>query len=160
IEVRNTAGRLGWKIDTRASGGYVVAPGSVIAGVAYTVVVDLPPAPLPAWIVDQLTTTPLPEKSGSAMPADRQRRREYVAAAIRGELSRVLTAPPRTRNISLFKAASQLGQLVATGDLDQAVAHAALVTVGQAVGQSATEANKTVASGLRNGATKPREAAA
>ena len=160
LELRNTAGRLGWKIDTRASGGYVVAPGSLIAGITYTVVLDLAPAQLPAWICDQLIDRPAAELSGTAIPADPRRRREYVAAAIRGELTRVLTAPPGTRNTNLFKAASQLGQLVATGDLDQAVAHAALVTVGQAVGQRPTEANKTVASGLRNGAAQPRKEAA
>ena len=30
--LRNTAGRAGWKIDTRAGGGYVVAAGSTVAG--------------------------------------------------------------------------------------------------------------------------------
>jgi hypothetical protein len=30
--LRNTAGRLGWLIDTRAAGGYVLGPGSLING--------------------------------------------------------------------------------------------------------------------------------
>src|SRR5690606_4438245 len=39
-ELRNTAGALGWKIDTRAHGGYVVGAGSTIDGNRYTVVDD------------------------------------------------------------------------------------------------------------------------
>ena len=40
--LRNTAGTLGWKVDTRAHGGYVVAPGSVVDGRAIPVVVSRP----------------------------------------------------------------------------------------------------------------------
>jgi hypothetical protein len=166
----NTAGRLGWKIDTRSAGGYVVAPGSVIGGVRYAVVADLPPAPLPGWIADQIRRDPAGHMP-APLPVDQRRRAEYVAAAVHGELARVLS--PRNlaarnigpgehgpgRNTDLFKAASQLGQLVATGDLDHAVVFAALTTAGQAIGLDASEAAKTVASGLRNGMSKPRQPA-
>ncbi len=52
-ELRNTngdRGGLGWKVDTRAHGGYVVAAGSTVAGRAYAVALDCDPAPLPAWL--------------------------------------------------------------------------------------------------------------
>ena len=43
--------RLGWLIDTRARGGYVVGPGSIVSlpdGTGrYEVTYDRPPAPLP-----------------------------------------------------------------------------------------------------------------
>ncbi|MDI1466450.1 bifunctional DNA primase/polymerase, partial [Catellatospora sp. KI3] len=42
-QLRNTAGRLGPLVDSRAHGGYVVAAGSVIDGVPYAVCVDLVP---------------------------------------------------------------------------------------------------------------------
>ena len=47
---RNTAGRIGWHIDTRAAGGYVVAAGSIVDGRPYTLVHDPEPAELPAWL--------------------------------------------------------------------------------------------------------------
>jgi hypothetical protein len=174
VQLRNTTGRLGWKIDTRAAGGYVVAPGSLINGVAYTIVLDTPPAPLPGWIARQLTTTPDTSApvSESAMPTEAQRRRDYVAAAVRGELARILSPTNLAarhigphdkgpgRNNALYQAALRLGQLVATGDLDHTVIHAVLVTAGRATGLDHTEATKTVASGLRTGMSKPREKAA
>ncbi|MGH3659719.1 MAG: bifunctional DNA primase/polymerase, partial [Micromonosporaceae bacterium] len=46
----NTADRLGWKIDTRGHGGYVVAAGSVIGGQRYRADVIRRPAVLPNWI--------------------------------------------------------------------------------------------------------------
>lgn len=69
-KLRNTAGRLGWCIDTRATGGYVVAPASVIAGRPYVVVSAAEAAPLPAWLATRLTeqvisspTRPLPVRA-------------------------------------------------------------------------------------------------
>jgi hypothetical protein len=54
VELRNTAGLLGWKIDTRAHGGYVVAPGSTTSASAYTVTDGRPvaelPGCLPGWL--------------------------------------------------------------------------------------------------------------
>jgi hypothetical protein len=58
LRLGNTLGRsergLGWLIDTRGRGGYVVAPGSFVdlpdgAG-RYEVAYDRPPAPLPDWL--------------------------------------------------------------------------------------------------------------
>ncbi len=43
-ELRNTTGErggLGWKVDTRAHGGYVVAAGSTVAGRPYAVALDV-----------------------------------------------------------------------------------------------------------------------
>jgi hypothetical protein len=37
LELGNSAGRLGWKIDTRGHGGYVLAPGSIIEGHRYRI---------------------------------------------------------------------------------------------------------------------------
>ena len=60
--LKNTSGDssrgLGWLIDTRGHGGYVVAPGSFVdlpdgAG-HYEVACDRPPAPLPDWLAGLL----------------------------------------------------------------------------------------------------------
>jgi hypothetical protein len=52
----NTAGTLAKDIDTRGEGGYIVAPGSEIAGFEYYISDDSPrdPAPLPEWIKEKL----------------------------------------------------------------------------------------------------------
>ena len=77
-QLRNTAGRLGWLIDARATGGYVLAPGSLIGGKPYTVINPDPPEPLPGWLADRLTADPAPpEVTGTALadtagPATRQ----------------------------------------------------------------------------------------
>ncbi|MFF1371960.1 bifunctional DNA primase/polymerase [Streptomyces virginiae] len=40
-----SAGRLGWKVDTRAWGGYGVAAGSTVGTGSYEIIHDGPPAP-------------------------------------------------------------------------------------------------------------------
>src|SRR5882757_3293043 len=57
-ELRNTQGRLGWRIDTRAAGGYVLAAGSTTATGTYAVLDDRTPMPLPRWLTARLTPPP------------------------------------------------------------------------------------------------------
>lgn len=54
----NREGALGaYAINVRAGNGYVVGPGSVHeTGVVYTVIADLPPAPLPDWVIEAIGT--------------------------------------------------------------------------------------------------------
>jgi KaiC/GvpD/RAD55 family RecA-like ATPase len=49
-----SAGRLGKGLDTRSSGGYIVAPGSSIGGARYEVLLDADVAPAPGWLVGLL----------------------------------------------------------------------------------------------------------
>jgi Bifunctional DNA primase/polymerase, N-terminal len=55
---RNTAGRIGWHIDTRAAGGYVVAEGSTVGGLLYVALDTSSPAELPDWIAARLAPPP------------------------------------------------------------------------------------------------------
>src|SRR6266496_61505 len=66
VTLRNSAGRLGWLIDTRAHGGYVVAAGSRVAGHTYVALVDISPARLPGWLAERLTD-PDPAPSNDAV---------------------------------------------------------------------------------------------
>jgi hypothetical protein len=157
LTLRNSAGRLGWLIDTRAVGGYVVAAGSTVAGRAYTTLVDIGPAALPDWLAQRLTDSdPAPADTvtgGVGSPT------AYAAAALRGELDRVLAAQPGQRNHTLNAAAFALGQLVAGGLLGHQLAEDALTLAGQSIGLPAGECAKTIRSGLDAGGRTPRTAA-
>jgi Bifunctional DNA primase/polymerase, N-terminal/AAA domain len=56
--IRNSAGKLGPLVDVRASGGYVVAAGSVTPAGAYELLDDMDPQPLPGWLAELLTAPP------------------------------------------------------------------------------------------------------
>jgi bifunctional DNA primase/polymerase-like protein len=162
--LRNTAGTgLGWKIDTRAHGGYVVAPGSIVDGRAYEITADQEPAPLPDWLLDRLRPAPLPPAPEHPVPVPSSRRSRYLDAALRAEAAKVQQAPDRQRNATLYAAALALGQLVAGGALPEDEVRAALLTAAGrhiAVGAySERQAHQTIGSGLRAGANRPRQVA-
>ncbi|PRX61427.1 bifunctional DNA primase/polymerase-like protein [Nonomuraea fuscirosea] len=164
-DLRNTAGKLGWKIDTRARGGYVVAPGSTVTlpdGTgSYDVLHDPPPAPLPSWLADHLTTQPSVSSAGAVLNAcGGDRAAGYALAALRGEIQRVLDAVPGTRNTMLNLAAFALGQLIAAGLLPRALAEACLLNAAEATGLDLREAFTTIRSGLDSGHRRPRRTAA
>jgi hypothetical protein len=65
-ELRNSAGRLGWLVDTRAHGGYVVGAGSSVHRRPYSVAHDTMPATLPSWLAERLTDPEPTSKSTAA----------------------------------------------------------------------------------------------
>jgi hypothetical protein len=163
-ELRNTQGRLGWLIDSRAAGGYVVGAGSTAAGRRYSTVHDITPAALPGWLSVALMAAPAPAQLTAPIQLATARRSSYLDAAIRAETERVTTADEGKRNLNLYKAAVALGQLVAGGALTDAEVRAVLTdaAAGQiaAGAYTAREADKTISSGLRAGAKRPRQVAA
>lgn len=149
-ELRSTAGRVGWKIDTRALGGYVVAPGSELAAGRYVIVDDRPSVALPSWLALALRP-PAPALSSHPAPGPSHidRTNEYGAAALHGEVDRVLAAPPGTRNAALNLAAWNLGRLVAAGLLDRSQVEDVLCQAGYtAGGQTPAGVSATVRSAI------------
>ena len=145
---RNTAGRLGWHIDTRAAGGYVLAAGSVVGGRCYTLVHDRDPIELPAWIAQRLASPPT---AVPASPAERwtPKGQGYAPAALAGEVQRVLDAPIGQRNAALNRAAWNLARHIATGILDRGDVEAALQVAGEAAGgQTPTGVAATIRSAI------------
>ena len=162
-ELRNTqgtAGGLGWLVDTRAAGGYVVGAGSVVDGRPYTVTCDTPPAPLPAWLAERLRPAPLPAQRPVDVLLPAGRAGGYLRAAVDSELARVLDSPADGHNTALYRAAVALGQLVAGGALDERDVTAWLTEAAGQVGQRPGETARTIASGLKAGAQRPRSVAA
>ncbi|MGK5638023.1 bifunctional DNA primase/polymerase [Streptomyces sp. URMC 126] len=159
VELRNTAGALGWKIDTRAAGGCVVGAGSTVNGKPYTRVVDIDPAPLPHWLFDLLRPATLPPQKPVTVTLGSDRRSGYLKAAVNGELAKVANSPAHGHNNALYLAAVALGQLVAGGELSAAEVTEWLVVAALRVGQGDREARRTIASGLKAGARRPRTVA-
>jgi hypothetical protein len=165
-EQRNTAGtRLGWKIDTRAHGGYVVAPGSALsapAGGRYRLLDASKPLAVPPWLLQRLSPPPLPPQRPVAVAVPGDRRSTYLGAALAQEADRVLTAQSKgqSRNHALYLAAVALGQLVAGGAITAERVEGGLQQAGVAAGLEPGEILPTIRSGLRAGANRPRQVSA
>ncbi|GGM79863.1 hypothetical protein GCM10012275_58090 [Longimycelium tulufanense] len=153
---------LGWKVDTRGWGGYVVAPGSITPDGVYRVTDARPPAELPGWLVQALTPKP-PAATSARRQIAAERLPAYVRAAVRGECAHVRAAQATRHTRTLFVAACRLGELAAGGLLPPAQAETALLT---AAGHMITgpcqcterEVLRTIANGLRAGTARPRTA--
>ncbi|MGW0282108.1 bifunctional DNA primase/polymerase [Streptomyces sp. NPDC003236] len=163
--LRNTAGDsargLGWKVDTRAWGGLVVGAGSIFDGCPYEVTHDAPAAPLPGWLAELLRPAPLPPQTPITVAlTGHGRRTAFLRSAINGEVSRVTGSGPHEHNNALYIASVALGQLVAGGELSEADVTGWLLTAALQVGQGEREARRTIASGIRAGARRPRTVAA
>lgn len=170
VELRNTAGRLGWLIDTRGPGGYVVGPGSQVGGRTYDVIDWSPPAELPGWIVRRLTEQRAQTAShGGAGPraasspvrlAGASVGPEWVTAALAGEVERIRTAPSGSGNDAVNKAGYAVGRLVGGGLLDRVSAEAALVAALDTwtFAESGDRARmlRTLRNGLAAGEANPR----
>ena len=159
-QLRNTHDVIGWKIDTRAHGGYVVAPGNPVPPSGYELIDDRDPVELPDWLHQALTPKPPAPVSASAVAAAANTS-GYVTAAVQGESQRVRIAPPGQHNAVLCRAAYALGQLVGAGLLQDAVARADLTTaaeslVGADCGCTPREVARVITAGLAAGARNPR----
>lgn len=158
--LRNTGGRLGLRIDTRANGGYVVAAGSHRAAGMYRVVTRRPIAALPAWLATALAP-PSPSRGSAAVHAVAGGNLTgYVASAIRAECARVEGAKTGHRHFALLRAARILGEFVGAGVLPEDTARHALAAATAAHvgvdGCTQAEVDRTISDGLIYGAQRPR----
>lgn len=168
VRLNNTARALGWKIDTRAHGGYVVGPGSYVdlpdgAG-SYEVVHSIAPMPLPEWLTGLLKPAPVPAPALSAWreSAEVADLDAYVQAALKAEADRVASAERGGRNRALNKAAYNLGRIIAAGALPEDIATGALYDAASVhFGPSSedvrpNEARATIRCAIEAGKRNPR----
>jgi hypothetical protein len=158
--LRNTQARMGWKVDTRAHGGYVVAPGCPVPPSGYELADDRDPAQLPSWLHQALTPQPTPAASPPAIAAATNPT-GYGLAALQGEAHRVRTAPPGQHNASLCRAAYALGQLVGAQLIAEDTARTELTTAAVAFINAdcdctPREITRVITAGLTAGARNPR----
>lgn len=170
VELRNTAGLLGWLVDTRGPGGYIVGPGSTVEGRTYEVIDCSPPAELPAWIVrrltDQRAKTASHGGAGERAAASPVRLTgaavgpEWAAAALAGEAERIRSAPDGQGNAAVNAAAYAVGRLVGGQVISRDVAEqtltAALDTWTFAETGDRARMLRTLRNGLAAGESNPR----
>jgi len=158
--IRNFARRLPG-LDLRGDGGYVVAPPSVHeSGRRYEweikpSQVDL--ADLPDWLAALIhgDESQAPEPTPAPTPS-RNGHDRYFAKALADELDKVRRAVMHTRNDTLFKAACNLGELVAGGLGDRHEVERLFLDAALAAGLGEPEAVATIRSGLNTGVKSPR----
>lgn len=163
--LRNTSGTkgggLGWLIDTRAHGGYVLAAGSTVNGKPYTNTWSdqLGPVPLPRWLADRLRPAPLPPQQPVTVELGTSRLDRYLDAAITRQLDHLARAGKGERNHALYQSSVALGQLVEGGALkEQEITGLLTQAAHSAFGAefNPREVSRTITSGLRAGARRPR----
>ncbi|GAA1423868.1 bifunctional DNA primase/polymerase [Catellatospora coxensis] len=159
-QLRNTAGKLGWLIDTRAHGGYVVAPGSTVNGRPYRIMCELPAVELPAWLGERLVPEELPPQQPVMVTLSGDQHGRYVVAAISRQLAHLAQAGEGQRNHALYRSAVALGQLAAGGAIGQAEIEGLLTQAAYSAGLRPAETRRTITSGLRAGARRPRSVTA
>jgi hypothetical protein len=161
-QLRNTTGQtgLGWKIDTRAHGGFIVAAGSVRREGPYAVANDAPIAELPGWLATALSSPELERTSAGTHGLSPTRAGAYLRAILDSEGAAARAAMVGERNHALNRAAFNIGRLVGAEELDETTAWQVLLDAAGAhvgiEGFTETEARRTIASGLQAGQMRPR----
>jgi len=154
VDVPCSASRVGYHIDIRSTGGYVVAAGSVTPLGAY-VEFDAEVAPAPGWLIEACQRRPAPA-SGHPKTVAVDHLGAYASRALDAEIARVLLAREGVRNHTLNEAAFNLFQLVAGGVLDSVTAFDALYMAARGCGLDAREITNTIESGAEAGSRYPR----
>lgn len=160
-EYRNATRWRGWPgIDLRGDGGYVVAPPSRHKSGRNYVMVGGADVASTEWL-SQIPTHPdarkqeVPRTLGAATTSDIPN--SYARAAFERECGRLSIAAPGTRNDQLNRSAFSLGQLVASGALDEGTVRDGLTRAAAACGLEDREIDRTITSGLARGLQEPRQ---
>lgn len=165
---KNTVGRKD-KLDTRATGGYVVAPPSVHPdGPVYVWAEgrgpgDLVEALAPNWLLERFTgRRPAPPQPSTPMPSAppstaRDVRRKWCLGALESEARELADAPPGTRNDKINSAAFKIGGYVGAGHLEEAeVEYVLLGACSSWADRDERKDIDTLRRGLRAGIAQPR----
>lgn len=158
--VRNRAA-IAPGVDTRGDGGYILAPGSLMAdGRAYKWH-DEPQgmpdfADAPQWLLDMVVSKPAEPEQRSEyvyrpVTADNER---YVNRAIEDECAKMASAPVGQRGSQLFASACALGELVAAGALSRIDAESQLYAAAEASGVVKKDGPKVARDKIKRGLDK------
>jgi hypothetical protein len=147
-------------VDWRGRGGCVLAPPSRhISGHSYRWLVGLDKAPLvevPAALRLLLDPNPPTPARPARTPGPDLAGHPYGRAALAAELAALGRATPGHRNYTLNRTAFKVYRYVAGGVLDDQDVTLAFTTVARAIGLSAAETARTLASARTAGLANPR----
>jgi P4 family phage/plasmid primase-like protien len=157
-DIRNSAGLIAPGVDVRGIGGMILAPPSTRPG-AGCYRWQNPPglfdlADCPEWLIRLASKPEKPSESATPRPTGNASR--WADAALRNEIAAVLAAPEGCRNETLNRAAFNLAQIVASGELDESDVVTRLTAAATAAGLEAGEIGATIRSGMTAGAKTPR----
>jgi hypothetical protein len=154
IEIRNTAGRVGTGIDVRGQSGYVIAPPSRLSDGRSYRWVQGPTEILsaPDWLVQLTQTTVLPKIDTESI---NRFAGPYCVAAITNELTRLEQAQEGCRNDQLNRSAFAIARFVRANVIPEDWARQMLERRAKAIGLSADEAGRTIASAFSAAAIIP-----
>ncbi len=170
VDMGPLVSKLAEGIDVKvgATGSLVLPPSMHKSGERYRW--DVPPrlqrpVPGPEWLVGLLVKPQRARKPPRARRWTSWRRTRscgygsgYCAAAFEAEVEAVRSAPEGERNVTLNRAAFNMGTLIAAGgDIDVDEVIEALVEAGAEAGLDDAEVEATVSSGLQAGLDNPRE---
>ncbi|ANZ36884.1 hypothetical protein BBK82_13165 [Lentzea guizhouensis] len=150
---------LGWQIDIKAYGGYVVLPGSTSkAGLYRRSSTTTTPLWRPDWLADALartghdrTATPAKATSAPAPVATggRSGPRRYAVGALRSACTELAVMEPNSgRNRKLFRSTTRLAGMVAAGWIDRTEVETALAAAAGHAGLPAGEIRYALTSGF------------
>jgi hypothetical protein len=154
--VRNR-GRLGVGLDVRGSGGYVIAPGSILATGAEYVWLDhlddgLPELPdAPQWLLDLVLPQAPTITAPSGYHYEAGANDAYVERAVEAELRELATAQQGGRGEAVNRSAFSLGTLVGAGALSRSEAEAGLYDAAYANGVVAKDGEKEIRAKIKRG---------
>ena len=147
LHLGSTAGTLAKKVDTRAWGGQVVAPGSTTPHGPYTVLDHSPVANLPKWLKTALQAPPKPTPAPLRPTTVRDGSR-YALTVLNRETATVATTGEGGRHSELLRAVRAVGRFVAWHDLDRTTVEQAFAAAGESAGLPAAECSATIRSAL------------
>lgn len=155
------ANRVGYGLDIRGDGGYVVAAPSIHpSGVKYQWQ-RAPIQPCPPKVILDLIQPKEALRTAQAQPKTFSARRAvrgtaYAQSVFEREYSSIISAGKGGRNNQLNRSAYNLGQLVGDGLLNRFDVENALQQAAMMAGLNEREALATIASGLNAGVGNPR----
>lgn len=148
VRLKCSTNRLGPHIDTRAWGGYVVAPGSTTPNGTYQVADDAPVAPLPGWLAALLTEQPKPAAVDLAPLRDGTRAARVALERECAVIAAASEGGPDGRNNTLHRSACKMARFVAWGDIPRHVVEQAIQGAGEATGLPPAECRTTIRSAM------------
>lgn len=170
--IRNSASRVGPKIDVRGDGGYIAAaPSRHAKGHTYAWHPERRPskmafAPAPEWLIAlaEKKPEPAPRPAPNSSPAPAKPSTKLISPwaekILREECEKIATAVDGTVNETLNRCSFNIGTIVGSGELSETIARAALIEAGMVVCKppwGIVQISEHVERALSDGMKHPRE---